>query len=128
MTFTIDRSIWRCGGSIKQTCKGRGATELANSQGFMCCLGQVAGACGVPFQALKLKPSPNMITAPEAKLLDGILTTELGDLADSRQTKLAWDAMDINDDETITQSEREAKLAELFAKHGHEVVFQGAFA
>ena len=34
-------------------------------------------------------------------------------------------AMSINDDGTLTLEQREAKLTELFEKHGHEIEFVG---
>lgn len=40
---------------------------------------------------------------------------------------LSYAAMEINDDEDMSHDEREAKLRELFAYHGHEIEFVGEY-
>lgn len=118
MTFTIDRSIWRCAHH------GRGDTMLANRQGFMCCLGQLSCQLGVPYKAVFEKPSPNRIPKDHAHRLAMLLDRS----GNSGQSQFAWDAMDINDDRKLSDRQREAKLAALFAEYGHEVRFEGEFA
>lgn len=122
MKFVIDRRSWICGrptgNNHRPFCSlGKGRTELLNADGFMCCLGHIAKQLKpeITDDELKYKSIPSYIE----KLRDTILCSDR-----LTNTALTYDAVDINDDTLTTVSEKEEKLIELFAKAGHEVVFE----
>jgi len=155
MKFTIDRSKWRCGGDVRleksnDNRRGQGFTQLMNDLGFMCCLGQISvqlcESKGLPIYPIIGEGKPedvgNMLNILEDDLEDefrcwyemykeaGLITLEdNGELeglcaANSELTKLA---IGINDDNSLSDEERENKLVGLFADHGHEIEFVGEY-
>lgn len=136
--FTIDRSKWRCGGDSSVTMRGVGDTELLNPEGFMCCLGQVSKQCGVSDGELLERLTPRVLAHESAKKVSPFLVEikklkryEEGDedpLWHKRATALCETAMNINDDMSRSDEEREKDLTNLFAANGYELEFVGAFA
>jgi hypothetical protein len=123
MEFIIDRSIWRCGGDNNDSPnneKGLGQTALLNTQGFMCCLGQVSKQLGATETMLLDHGEPCDVE----KLFDldkqFILLDE-----DGLRTRLTIDAMSINDDCGINLKEREKQLKNLFSEHVVKLKFIG---
>lgn len=72
MKFTIDRSKWRCGGSDYSTKRGDGATTMLNSNGYMCCLGQICTQLGVPAQHLRGTPFASYPVDPQGVISQSI--------------------------------------------------------
>lgn len=108
----LDYSKWRCGldGDDKL---GEGPTELCNSRGYECCLGQFS---------LQLNPklTKNDIKGfyePEEIGVDvDLLTYNLDDNRDEiRNSSISEKAININDDEKTTPEEKIVLLKELFA-------------
>lgn len=113
--FTIERSTWRAG-KYGDYQVGAGRTELLNDQGYMCCLGQVLLQSGLAEHQIKNKETPYG-TRIENFLCTGI-----------NNTRLAIDAMEINDDKNLTTPQREQRLIELFKQHGYTLEFIGTYA
>lgn len=115
MKFTIDRGTWRFGGFNLNNKLGR--TYLLNEKGFMCCLGQCL---------LQSQGEEKLLNTPEPcdiGVVDNIEPfTNQGD-----NTVLSIDAMECNDDFDMDMNERETKLKEIFATHGHEIEFTGEY-
>lgn len=114
MKFRINRKKWRCGlNSINK--KGEGPTLLLNSQGYMCCLGQIC----------KQLKTPNIIGCHcPVQLRTKVLTlTKKDEDGYWENTELAKSAMNINDDDTINNETREKELISLFSKWKHKVEF-----
>jgi hypothetical protein len=115
--FTVDRAKWlRGGGGV-----------LLDNKGCMCCLGFVSEQCGVPRDALMLHATPCRTSAKFD--LQGFLT-ELRERSWADEpfwgnTRLAGDAMEVNDNENLTDSERERELVAIFGGHGYELEFVG---
>lgn len=133
MKFTIDRSKWKCGGSLENV-KGKGNTHLLNSAGYMCCLGFVCNQIGFTNEQILNIGMPEEI--PEEvfkKVKEDNDVTPIFSITKHRghmvyfNNDLSEKAISINDDPVIGVIEREVKLTELFAKHGHELEFKGEY-
>lgn len=126
MIFTIDRSKWRCGGDDRHKV-GRGKISLLNASGFMCCLGQTCSQLGVKKKDLLNLAEPSELQTDYSGLSDIFfnLVDEGWNRFFLKNTNLSHDAIDINDDDEIGQTERERKLKELFKSHGHQIKFTG---
>lgn len=121
MKFTIDRSKWRCGGVDTGNKRGYGPVSLLNKKGFMCCLGFVEKQLGLnDSQILDMD-------FPEHTRVPNILCEYSKYSCAYFNSNLASRAACINDDGFYTDAEREAKLIELFAQHGHEIEFTGEY-
>lgn len=121
MKFTVNRAKWRCGTNGKNR-KGEGSVKLLNYQGYMCCLGFCSLQLGLNPKDIIDIPFPYQINHPN---LLGILNeVRFGDLM---YTDLSAKAVQINDNLALTPEEREKRLSELFAEHGHEMVFEGEY-
>jgi len=133
MVFTVDRSKWRSGGDGKNKI-GIGATALLNPSGFMCCLGQTCNQLGVKKVDLVKLGEPSEIDSDKYKKFPDIFVDIEEDYSYDDEypielsfsnSKLSEDAMEINDDEDISQKEREKRLRNLFKEHGHKIKFIG---
>lgn len=127
MKFVIDRSRWRCG-SLGPTAHGEGETALLNPHGFMCCLGFMALQLGVPTHAVIGAGVPSSVEKPYREKLIGTLLNPEGENSGFDETELATDGLEINDDESFTDQERESLLVGLCRQHGHELEFVGEYA
>lgn len=138
MDFVIDRTKWRCGGhryTPQHTeARGLGDTLLLNGEGYMCCLGHVALQCGLASRAiLNLGNYDDFMSSTwydaEFEQLSGAL---VGDATDDDARRRALNdfqmkAISINDDRSLSDSEREEALIELFASRGHSIRFDGEY-
>lgn len=133
MEFVIDRSKWRSGGDGENQI-GRGSTLLYNNQGFMCCLGQTCNQIGVKVKDMRGLGEPGEISGNDYKDLPEIffnveVEEDIWDDGEEEvflnDTDLSAEAISINDNEEMGQRERERRLRELFAKHGHKLKFKG---
>ena len=114
----INRAKWRTGGDSRiQT--GEGSTKLLNNDGFMCCLGFRCHQMGIPKKDLLGNGCPEQLannwTIPD-------LINAVGNDTDFTST-----AMEINDNDCITQEEREKEITEHFATIGVTVEFKGKY-
>lgn len=118
----IDRSKWRTGDHADNA-TGRGDTFLRNLEGYSCCLGFICKAIkpelteselNVEYPSLLRDAIPHLSTKEESGLCRWITDTALVGLA-----------VEINDDEDTTVTEKEAALLALFADTPIELEFVG---
>lgn len=113
--LTIDRSKWRRGEI------GEGWTGLLNRQGFMCCLGFDAPACGLtPDQICDRSYPADVERIRQRSIPNHWLTTRLNRLGQHPQVVRA--AMDLNDSPLISEAEREARLIPILKELGWDEV------
>jgi hypothetical protein len=145
-SFTVDRKTWLHAGvlavdgaaikraaALKLTLNQVATTPCSElyseSVKMMCCLGFVSNQCGVPKKAMAGVASPTNIGSHEEKLFDILIEDPKGeyDYTILDETNLAMAAMSINDDDSLTNKERESRLKDLFKKHGFTLKFTGAY-
>lgn len=100
--------------------RGKGSDDsalLRPEDGLSCCLGFYGTACGIEEMTMLNASYPD--EADISKWPEWIQPSTMAK-CHSDDCELA---MEINDDPKITDIEREAKLTELFAKHGDVVTF-----
>jgi hypothetical protein len=102
----IDRARW-------------GQSALLNKDGTMCCLGFLSKACGVHDEVMLGVAFPRFDWIKEYNI-----NKEFGDRA-GVYGGVAGEASKINDDNSISKSEKETKLIELFAKNNINLSFIG---
>lgn len=120
MNFIIDRSKWRCGGSIDLNHRGKGNICLLNGEGFMCCLGQIEKQLGIPENALI------NTSTPAGTNVKNILT-DTNYNGKTYNNELSVHALMINDSPDFNDRQREKKLKQLFSYYGHEISFINNF-
>jgi hypothetical protein len=114
-TLKVNRATWRCG-NYGPNKHGEGLTLLFNEQKFMCCLGHCALQLGATIEDIYKKAGPSSVVK------------NLGPLhKEGVSSGLAYNAMKINDNEKLTQIEREGQLTKLFAEHDLELIFEGEY-
>src|SRR5688500_9951648 len=111
--LVLDYSKWICGEGGTHAL-GEGTVALKNDQGFMCCLGQWSIQCGAPEDELLNRGEPNEIetliplfakeetyeyeeTNPETGITESLKASD-----GKSTTRLAHDAIEINDDKDTT--------------------------
>jgi hypothetical protein len=125
MKFTIDRKTWL---------RGEGEDDSALLREYdnkMCCLGGIARQCGITGIVGELSPAgveeDQWDKFPEPlrplKKPHTLKGVPLANKTYNDNSDLATDMMKVNDDEGISDEEREAKLKELCAPHGIELEF-----
>jgi hypothetical protein len=121
--LTIDRKKW-VRGDIG------GESRLLNKQGNMCCLGFACKALGFRESAIDDITSPESLTAMVYK--PALRIEKLGKLIGSRvyektvlieNSEDCQSAMNINDDDKISEEDREAQLKPILKKLGFSVKF-----
>jgi len=138
-SFTISRSVLRQGGPIAGGGEIRGGgvnTLMRNPEGFMCCLGAIGLACGIPAEHLENREMPYEVVQhhPEHLELPNMNlfayrqeNSYFGEEGEPEfiycDTDLSDDAAKINDDSNLTHEQREAMLIERFAKDDIELIF-----
>lgn len=115
ISFDIDRRFWVRG-------KDNEGSSLLNRIGKMCCLGHYARACNVSKVDIYQEAYPSGVRRKN-KLPEQMLwlfeDDNLSDNRDQFQMTLA----NINDDETLKQSDRERRIKRKFARKGITVNF-----
>lgn len=124
LTFTIDRSKWRCGGDKAKYSKGSGSTNLLNNDGYKCCLGFACLAAGLKEKDILGFGSPRCVLwkIPEAE-------SKIIHLADNPFTDSTFSrgAMRINDDPGLNAQEREEQLIQLGRTMQIDISFTGEY-
>lgn len=115
LTVPIERSSWQ---NANHKC---GATKLLNEYGMKCCLGFGCKVAGANDDELLFKPAPNSLK----RLLPPFNASTTSN--EFFNTHLSQRAIDINDDHSFTNAEREAKLIELGKLYDVEFVFSGEY-
>lgn len=139
-TYIIDRATWR-NGDCGNTAIGQGDTALLNEEGFMCCLGQVMCQQGFdrehimdqgePYNVLDLDliPEDSKLVCDVKENVHELVTAVEPDEGNKywefNNTKLAMDAININDRIDTPLRKRETELRELFKKHNIILKFKG---
>ena len=118
--FKVKRSKWFRG-------QGSDDSFLLNNEGQMCCLGFYSAACGIKKSYLKNEEAPGEINSDIQNQWQTFLLND-SDIDTEEQYKIdSWactQLMKINDDENMSDTEREEKLTKLFANDGIEVKFE----
>jgi len=117
--FQIDRAKWRTGRYDRDD-RRAGRTALLNAEGFQCCLGFYLESAGIGREVLRNEVYPQGVAG------GGI---DLGWLVDKdgRDSEAAECLIGENDCGEITDDQREAAIAELFAEQRIEVEFVGEY-
>ena len=113
MLLVIDRSQWRCGGFRGY---GKGETFLLNKEGYMCCLGFRCLAHDETLDILSHQ-NPNEVAGAPKKLKK----------SETLCTRFAESAIEINDDEDITNEVRERRLRALAKRNNEKWIFVGEY-
>lgn len=111
--FTIDRSKWARGGD---------SLLLDPDSGNMCCLGFYALACGVSVSAISGEPVYSDLDDSAIEELPSRLVSPR-DNSWPRVTTLHDDIVNMNDDAGVAETDREVRIASLFASIGVTVEF-----
>ena len=121
--FVVIRDKWARG-------RTNVSSELLNIMGNMCCLGFLGKACGYNDEDLKQVPSPGYIVYEyiDGKVLSkfpsSLVMLDAKHPFECRDTPACRNLMKINDDEEISDQEREKLLTEKFLEIGIEVEFK----
>jgi hypothetical protein len=118
-TLVIDRQLWQRGNK-------EGATLKSEIDGKQCCLGFEAKVCGFTDEDIIGAALPSSVPQDQyqrpgidqdrwAKLVIVENLPHIPGEINTADTDFGVDAAKVNDDETITDAEREQKLIELFA-------------
>lgn len=105
--FTVDRRTWYRG-------KGEKFSALLREDGTRCCIGFVGAQCGISDQELMGHPGVTGVRLPLREHFPKWMQEEGGDVIN---------AYGDNDDEALTDAEREERLKVRFAKYGDEIEF-----
>lgn len=111
----LDYSIWRCGrGGHDEV--GHGLTQLCNSYGYQCCLGQFSTQLNPD---LTTKEITNQCVPKELGVRVPLLTKRVG--KNWEDTVLSEQAIEINDDKLTSPNQKIVKLKKLFKKQGYTI-------
>jgi hypothetical protein len=114
--FTIYRSHWKRPGLQDKT-----KTFLANNTtGLKCCVGFYMLACGVYPKHIKNRRSPEVMYFRYPDITGLLSKTEHG----YQNSDMVNELMFVNDDEEITDAEREIQIQKLFKQQGITVIFK----
>lgn len=135
--LTIDRSKWRRGGQSYSNTSGYGGTWLLNSEGFMCCLGFDALACGFTEEQIRSCSSPeslvnNVLAEEDHEKFKDYIETRLEPRDEYGNplfidNHLVSEAIDAND-ASMDDSDREAEVRQHLMRLGwNDVQFVGEY-
>ena len=119
LDVVIDRSKWRTGFD-GPTAHGDGPTQLLNYEGYRCCLGFIASACGIDDEHLVRCSIPGLVSLPPYNQLPI-------ELKSSSPIDYVSDALLINDNGYSTRTAKEQKLLDLFKKSSINLSFTGEY-
>lgn len=115
MTFTVDVDTWARGGNSN-------VSAMRTLEGLMCCLGQRAKALGQSARSMTKKAMPADIKnlKQPSKWKEFVVKSSDGFVSDTSQ---CFDIAETNDDSTITDARRKARLRRQFAELGDTIKF-----
>ena len=94
-----------------------GGSLRSSETGLQCCLGFVCHAFGVPLFDIEGREMPDSLTGRQKrKLPDWLLSNAAGSAAHK--------AARINDNYSLTDEKREARIMAIFKRHGLRAVFK----
>lgn len=114
--YTLDVAKWRCGGAEQQL--GSGPTQMANSNGFMCCLGQFALKHTKKHLKVPLT-TPHALATELQKAYDPVFVIKAEGKHGFEHTELACDLMSLNDSEYTSVNDKVQSIRELLRQNGH---------
>ena len=109
ITTVVSRKRWLRGGNV--------ASKLRNAKGKMCCLGFRAKVGGAKVADILALSYPACLLDPFRFFTRAFVNKNGYD------TALCIKATEVNDDEKISDSEREKKLRAIFKKMGERIKF-----
>src|SRR5262245_41094891 len=101
MKFVVTRSKWLRGRRV--------GSMLRNGKGLQCCLGFVAEQCGISPEDTLMVGMPGGLPSDAAEKFYSVVP----------RGRVTARAAAINDDEWLSDAEREGGLRALFFAHGH---------
>ena len=110
-TFTVKRSEWFRG-------KGSVESKLLREDGKRCCIGFVGQQCGFTDEQLR-----NVSSVSWTLFNADVRKEQWPSWMSERYGGDIQAAYGTNDDEKLTDEERETKLKEIFARNSDEIVF-----
>lgn len=110
-TYTVSRKTWLRG-------IGSDDSRLLRPDGMRCCLGFVGAQCGIPDSKLLNHFNPYGVPVGMREKFPAWLLADEWSLSDT-----CFQAIETNDNENLTGSERESRLQAIFAAHGDEIIF-----
>lgn len=121
----LDIKTWRCGGQYtsEENGTGQGYTELLNTLGYRCCLGQFLPQIDKSIKKKNLLESltPSDLIYSEQNALIILRGYEEERPKCATNSKLTEEAMNINDNMITTIEQKIYKLKELFAEYNYEI-------
>ena len=124
-TLILDEKKWRCGeySLNPENRRGKGRTRMKNYEGFECCLGQFSKQIDKTIKNKHLLgySNPARISFERNKTITGLSVKRNGTF---ELTKLATEAMNINDDSCTSVEQKVKDLKRIFSKNGYKIVFK----
>ena len=109
MKFTVDRAKWYRG-------QGSKTSKLLRPDGTRCCIGHVGKQLGIPDEALLGRGAVRQGLYIESCWPEWM---KMGEPLDINRAYM------VNDSSSMTDSERELQLQEIFIRNGDEIEFVG---
>ena len=115
----LDYNVWICGApspkSDVSNVLGEGETNLLNSEGYMCCLGQFCEQAGFDKENLLQIPKPSFLK----ETIEGLTGMHTAKYSTYHDTHMSIIAMSINDTTYTTVARKADLLKELLKEHGY---------
>jgi hypothetical protein len=123
----IDRKKWRTGGNAYALNRQKGHTSLYNDRGYSCCLGFYCRKIGgIRNNVLLDVGSPDNLNIKDFTKIELLVSRDSPDEVYS-YTVFSQEAIDINDDPSLSNEERESTIIEHFKKVDIEVIFKNKY-
>jgi hypothetical protein len=124
----IDRAKWRTGRN-SENATGSGYTQLLNQEGYMCCLGFCCKAAGVESKDLLDVHTPERLSRVRKIDISNTGLTGPSNFGSDNlvNSRLARDAMHINDHSCSTPALKEQQILEVFKNSNFEIEFTGEY-
>lgn len=123
----IDRKKWRTGGDSVELRRLKGPTSLYNDMGYSCCLGFYCRKIGgIRNNVLLDVGSPENLNIKDFTKIELLVSRNSRDEVYDGSV-FSQEAIDINDDDSLSNEEREADIIEHFKKVDIEVIFKNKY-
>jgi hypothetical protein len=123
----IDRKKWRTGGDSVELRRLKGPTSLYNDMGYSCCLGFYCRKIGgIRNNVLLDVGSPDNLNIKDFTKIELLVSRNSRDEVYDGSV-FSQEAIDINDDDSLSNEEREADIIEHFKKVDIEVIFKNKY-
>jgi hypothetical protein len=123
----IDRKKWRTGGDSVELRRLKGPTSLYNDMGYSCCLGFYCRKIGgIRNNVLLDVGSPDNLNIKDFTKIELLVSRDSRDEVYDGSV-FSQEAIDINDDDSLSNEEREAAIIKHFKKVDVEVIFKNKY-